>query len=171
MTSFKSRKNTRDSVPPGGTIRPVGPPDRGPHRKRRLDPSDQIVDRGKQAGFVERVDLFGRHDLAGRRLLQRDVDANGLAGLDVTADDRVLHSRAPGGFLNRVERHDWIVLPIERREDLPEMIGRKHLDVGRLRQIGHDHFREPRSKPVEIRVARVVLEMHDRDRRLAAREQ
>ena len=138
-----------------GRIGPLG------HRELRSDSPCEIVDGREEIRFARGLDPFCTHDPARRGFLQFDIDANRFARLHVAAEQNAADSGAPCQFPYSVEGDHSIVLPLHVREDLHEAIGPQHFNVGRLRQVGHQHVGEARSQPIELRIPGVVLEIQN----------
>ena len=74
-----------------------------------------------------------------------------------------MYAGTPRDLLDGVERDGLLVKLPHRPQDLHETIGAQHLDVGRLRQIGHQHVGEAGPQPVHLLLAGVVLEVQHRN--------
>ncbi len=138
-----------------------------PHRRLDAPPhaAGQVVHQREQAALRVALHALGGDHLAGARVLDRGLDADLRAGAHEAADERGRGLGPPRDRVDHLGRDGPVVAVAVLLEQLVEAARAHDAHPGRLREVRHEHVREPRAQPVEAGVPGEVVEVEDGHRR------
>ena len=129
-----------------------------------FDPAADLVDETKDALLACPFGLLREQDLAGMRVFEAGRDADRIARFRKASAENGAHGRALRELFDGLRRHRSAVKAAHLVEDLIEAVGAKNLELGRLREIRHQHVGESHSQPLELWIAGQILEMQHCER-------